>query len=122
MITLMLIRFTRLHTGLLPESDRYMRPDIEYHGAMKRRTLIWAVIGALAGLAKAVQVHLKSSVNMIYIGIDDGLGGNKIEPVAEQILPWFGIVVVATTILFIAASLHYFGMLKSDTEIKYGSD
>ena len=121
-IALMLIRFTRLHTGLSPDSDRYMRPDMEYHGGMKKRTIVWAGLGALAGLAKAVQVQLKSTVNMIYIGVDDGLGGNKIEPVAEQILPWFGIVVVATTILFIAASLHYFGMIKSDTEIKYGSD
>lgn len=119
---LMLIRFTRLHTGLSPESERYMRPDMEYHNGMKKRTLIWAGIGVLAGLAKALQVQLKSTVNMIYIGVDDGLGGNKIEPVAEQILPWFGIVVVATTVIFIAASLHYFGMLKSDTEIKYGSD
>ena len=121
-LAVMLIRFTLMHTGLDRGSDRYMRPDAEYHATMKRRTVIWTGLGALTGLTKGIQTMLKSTVKLIYVGIGDSAGGGTIEPVAEQMLPWFGIVTVATTVAFVAASLHYFGVLKSETEIKYGSD
>jgi hypothetical protein len=118
----MLCKFSVMHTGVDPTSERYMRTDALYHKTMRNRTLVWGVFAVVARLTKTVATQLRTTVKFIFVGIGDTLGGGTIEPIAEQIIPWFGTVVVAAALAFMAVSLHYFGTLKSDTEIKYGSD
>jgi multisubunit Na+/H+ antiporter MnhB subunit len=50
--------------------------------------------------------------------IEDGMLGS-VGSVAESLVPWFGIVVLALTAVFIIYSLYYFAYLKEECEMKY---
>lgn len=117
---MLLSKFTYRHTGLSPDSDRYLRADRDYHKSSVKKGVIWVVFGSLLGISKCVNVIFKSRMKITDVFIDDGnpMGGTA-GSVAESLVPWFGMVVLALTAVFIVYSLYYFAYLKEECDMKY---
>ncbi len=134
MLMLFEIFFTRLftsfvykNTGADKQSDRYSRQDKEYHGILKRKVYIFAVLTAFLWLAKLTECVLRyfsentfvswetSDSNLPIIRPDSGM-------VSESPLPWFGVVVVILSVVYIVYTFLFTSSLKEDAEMKYSKN
>ena len=116
----LLSRFTYRHTGLSPESERYMRADRDYHKDGVKKGVIWCVLGSLLAAAKCANTIFRSKINVTDVFIEDGnMMGGTVGSVAESVVPWFGTVVLTLTAIFIVYSIYYFAYLKEECDMKY---
>ena len=116
---LLLTKFAYQHTGLSPNSERYMRADSDYHRAVMRKGVIWCVLGSLLAAAKSADTIFKSKMRLTDVFIEDGDMFGTVGTVAESLVPWFGVVVLLLTAIFIVYSLYYFAHLKEECDMKY---
>ena len=116
----LLTKFSLLHTGIERESDKYSRVDADYHKKMKTKVSIWATLAIVGGVCRTFNVVFKYFARDIKVTVDDP---EAIVPVTsivtEGMLPWFGVVVFALTVAFIAYSFYLTSLFKEDAELKY---
>ncbi len=116
----LLTGFTYKHTGLSPDSPRYMRADRDYHRGVIKRGITWCVLGSSLAVAKCSDVIFKSRMKLTNVFIEEGnMTGGTVGTVAESLVPWFGVVVLTLTAIFIVYSLYFFAHLKEECDMKY---
>ena len=113
-LILLLLRFAERHTGIQKDSDRYSRMDAEYNVQTRKRIYIFGATGIIAGLAKLLDTVFKYYSSSALVSTDTDL-----VTVTFGLIPWFNLVVLGSAVLFICYSLHLFGKLKEDVELKY---
>lgn len=96
------------------KSDSF-RQDKEYCGQLIKKTVILAVTGAFTAITKFIDICLHSRVQLIFSNPDDITMPTIIAPT----LPWFNIVVVLSSVIFVLYSFYYYGFVKE--EMKYQS-
>ncbi len=114
----MVSAFILRHTGTDRGSDRYMRTDAEYHKKMRTKAYIWAGIGFFSGITKFLNTVFRYYSRNIQVTVGEGANATA-NVVTEGLVPWFGVVVFAAAIAFIAYSMYLFTSIKEDTELKY---
>ncbi len=121
-----LINFVMTHTGIEVTSERYSRQDKDYHDYLKRKVyiltglciLVWLVKLAdciLRYFSKNTLVPIEGQVNngdLSFIQSDVGI-------VNESVIPWFGVIVLLSSILYIIYAFCFVSQLKEDVEMKY---
>ena len=95
-----------------------MRADLDYHKSVVKKGVAWSILGSLYAAAECADAIFKSRMKITDVFIEDGMLGS-VGSVAESLVPWFGIVVLALTAVFIIYSLYYFAYLKEECEMKY---
>ena len=109
-----LVEFSVRHTGLDPLSDRYGRQEKEFHATMKKRIFVYCGVGTLVGLLKLLDTIFKYYSERTYVDLGDTIG-----TVVSGVAPWFGVVLVIASGVFIGLSLFVIGALKTESEAKY---
>lgn len=107
-------RLALSHTGLDLESPNYSKVDADYHKQIKTEIWLWFGLGILSGAAKLADVILRYFADSTLVAVENDVG-----VVTTGLIPWFGVVVFATTAAFILYSLYLFGKLKDEVELKY---
>ena len=110
--------FVLRETGVSPTSDRYDRTEKEYHRMLKRRNLLLFIVGLLMGGSKCAEAFFRGTVKTVTIRDIGGLEKTMVVPVLE----WFPVVVAATSVLYILASLYIYGKLKEDLRRKLSEE
>jgi len=109
-------RFVIEHTGVLPGSERYLRPEKEHHKRLSIRMCVIFGISALLSVAKCIQVFLNRRVEIIWSNDIDN-------PVVESgAIPWFGTVLVALSVILIIVSFYFLSELREDVKLKYSEE
>ena len=108
-------KFILNHTALSPEDERYSRADKEFHSSLIRKTFVAAALAALAMLSHFVNIFVSGDVRILETELYDHSPVTLIMPS----IPWFGLVVAATSIAFIAYSFYYINLLKEEVRMKY---
>ena len=109
-----LIEFSRRHTGLDPESERYGRQEQQFHADMKKRIVLYGVCGGAVGLVKLLDVIFRYFSDRTYVALEDTIG-----TVVSGLVPWFGLIIVIICGVFIGMSLYVLGGLRNEAEDKY---
>ena len=113
-IVTMLLRFADEHVGIAKDSPRYSKMDAEYSAIIKRKIFLWAASGALYGAVNLLDTVFKYYSTSSLVTTDTDL-----VTVTSGLIPWFSLVVFGASALFICYSLHLYGKLKEDVELKY---
>ena len=113
-VILAMRRLVIAHTAIEPTSERYSSADAQHHKKRSRQAVIWGVLGIVAGLSKVLDVALKYSSNLTLVATGDGIGN-----VVTGLIPWFNLVVLLCSAIYIGYSLYLFSSLKEDCELKY---
>ena len=118
MLVLTVIAFRKFilnHTAISPEDAKYSRADKEFHSSLIRKTYAGAALAALAMLSHFANIFVSGDVRILETELYDH------SPVTLLIpsIPWFGLVVAATSIAFIAYSFYYINLLKEEVRMKY---
>lgn len=111
-------KFASSHTGVDPESERFMRQDAMYLKQMTRKIYIWAGLGIVSAACDFLNTMFKMFSKNTVVSVGDSFNVTT-EIVTEGFLPWFGTVYLFAAILFAAWSFYLFGSLREDCEIKY---
>ena len=108
-------KFILSNTGLSPNSDRYGNMEKSFHKGMLIRSYLLFAFAFLSGAAKCVNVFINGTLEEIKF-VDPNVGTMfMLAPAVE----WFGLVVVATTIIYAGYSLYFASTLKEELDIKY---
>ncbi len=113
---LLLRSFLLQNTGVAVTDARYGRAEKEYHKALIKRAFILVTFGISAGAARLVSVILNYDVQIMFSDITDEIASPAF---GASALPWFGLVVVALTVIYIGYSIYYTSLLKDEVEMKY---
>ena len=114
MLCLQLIEFSRRHTGLDPESERYGRQEQQFHRDTKKRVILYGISGGAVGLVKLMDVVFRYFSDRTYVALEDTIG-----TVVSGLVPWFGLILVIVCGIFIGMSLYVLGGLRNEAEEKY---
>ena len=115
-VTVVIMReFMLNNTKLNPSDEKYGIPDKDFHRSLFIKSLVYALTGALVMLSKFLLVLLNSGADYIYA--DSANGG--IAAIVTTALPWFGTFVTILSLVFVGASIYYFGILKDEVTITY---
>ena len=108
-------KFVYKHTGIPADSERYGRLEKEFHGAMMAR--IYAFFGAafIAGAAKCANAFVNGALKIIFTNPSDVTQPTIIAPS----LAWFGVVIVASAVIYAGVALYLSTVLKEELEAKY---
>lgn len=110
-------KFILENTGVDVDSERYGITEKNYHSYLTKKLYFLLGFGTLSALTKLVEILLRFNVKLLFTS-----AGDYFEPtpsIVSSPLPWFGIVVAATSILFIGYSLYFTSLLKEEVKIKY---
>ena len=118
MIVLVTISFAKLireNTGLSPSSERYTRLDGEFHRSLIKKCCVMSGFAALAMLSQFVNIFVSGDVRILETELYDH------SPVTLYMpsISWFGLVVTATAIAFIAYAFYFTNLLKEEVRMKY---
>ncbi len=106
--------FIEENTGILPSDEAYTKSSQENHRELKIKCNIMAVLAALLGIAKCVDVILSYNVKIIYSDVN-----NALIPIETSPLPWFGVVITVLAVLYIGYTIYLSGVLKEEYTMKY---
>ncbi len=109
-----LVEFSRRHTGLDPESDRYGRHERQLHEDIKKRIILYGASGILVGTVKLLDVIFRYFSDRTYVALEDTIG-----TVVSGLVPWFGLVMVIISGVHIGIAMYVLGGLKNEVESKY---
>ncbi len=112
--TLHLFSFIEEKTGVSPTAERYGITEQIYHRELKKKAIIMSSLGLLVGLAKLADIILKFFPKITYTDVGTGAA-----TVVSSPLPWFNVVILAISVLYIGFSYYYTGILKEECELKY---
>ena len=111
----MMNTFVLDYTGVDPKSDRYSSMEREFHGTLMRKNLIIFIFGALTALVKCIDAFLNGSVILIFTNTNDVTAGAFYAPS----IPWFGLVVTVSAVLYIFFSFYYLSTLKDEVKMRF---
>ena len=113
----LLVRLQRTHT------EWQGSPELEYSNERRRRkkllyTAGYSALGVTVGILRYINLLLRYFAKNTTVNIEnDGMITSGV--VTEPLLPWFGVVVGAVSIIFIFYSYYLLSSIKEDIEIKY---
>ena len=106
--------FARAHVGIDVHDQRYSRIDAENHKLFKRKTVLLSCLGILSGATKLAEIIFRYFPKKTFVSVEGEFG-----VVVSGMLPWFSIVVLLSAVAYICYSIHIFGELREEVEIKY---
>ncbi len=109
-------QFIKENTGLSQNSERYGKTEALYHKELLKKCTLMTSLGILTALSKCVNILLKSTMNVIYSDVN-----NSVSAVPAPVVPWFGVVVTAFTVLYIGFTLYYTSNLRDECKMKYSN-
>ena len=74
----------------------------------------WGICAVIAGGTKLADVALRYYSDLTLVAVDQGIGN-----IVSGFLPWFNLVLLAGTALYIGYSLYFLTTIKEDVEQKY---
>jgi len=109
-----LYSFITKNTGLSPDSERYSKTEANYHKELKKRLCFFLGFGALTTLTKFI-------FTCLYISPKTTTSKNELIEyvITTPRLPWFGVVVTVSSIVFIGYALYYTRLLFDEVTLKY---
>lgn len=109
--------FILKNTGVDPDSNRYGISEKNNHAFIFGRFYFLLGFGALSALTKLIEILLNFNVKFLFTDF-----GDYFEPtpsIVASAVPWFGVVVAATSILFIGYTIYFTSLLKDEVKMKY---
>ncbi len=115
-LTVVIMReFMINNTKTHPSDEKYGFPDRDFHRSLFGKSIIYAVAGALVMLSKFILILLNGDSDYLYAGSASG----GITTIVTTALPWFGTFITISVLVFVGASIYYFGILKDEVSMKY---
>lgn len=105
-----LIEVAKRHTGITTY-DGKMSGNV---GKTKTNIYIYGVFAILCGVSKFTDILLRYYSDLTLVATDDGIGN-----VVSGLVPWFGIVVLIFSVLYIGYSLYLLSVMREDVEMRY---
>jgi hypothetical protein len=105
-------RFVLECTGVSPSSERYNpRADGEFHKMLISRGIVFTAIGIVLAILKCVKIFLNANVTVL----ENGQGAE----IVTSAIPFFSLILTAMALIYIAYTMYYCGMLKTEMRIKF---
>ena len=114
---LVLTRLIMRHTGVDPTSEKYSRFEAARHTSLKRLVFIYAVGGILLFSVKLLNVIFK-----YFSYVRNIVTGDGIAQITMSMLPWFGSVLFAVSVVFILYTFFISSRIKDEIVFSYGND
>ena len=87
-------------------------------GKKRLFTVGYIALSVTLGVMRYASLALRYFAKNTYVNFEnDGLINSGV--VTEPLLPWFGVVVIAVTVIYVFYSYHLFSSIKEDVQIKY---
>lgn len=109
-----LTKFSVKHTGIDVHSERYSRLDKEFHSEIKKKIIIHTGFGILVGFSKLLEALFRLFPTVTYVSTDVGSG-----EVVSGLVPWFPLVMLLCTSIYVGYTIHVLGTLKEESKLKY---
>ena len=112
-----LAKFSDIHTGFLPQSEidrKYMKL---HKRRMRKKITLFCTAAALVPVIRLLDTVFRYFPNLKIVSVEDGFGN-----VTLSLVPWFGVAVFASSVLFFAASVYLGSTFKEQLDIKYCED
>lgn len=108
-------QFIKGNTGLSPESERYSRADREFHGGLMKKTYVTAALAAISMISHFLSIFISGDIRILETELYDH------SPVTLYMpsIPWFSLIVAASSIAFIAYTYYFTNLLKEEVRMKY---
>lgn len=99
------------HTAIPPSHERYSRADIDYHKSFINRCRLMCACGVFMAVARCANIFVQARVEQFF----------TTQPILTllPIIPWFGLLVFVSAIIYGGFSLYFTSVLKEDIEMKY---
>jgi hypothetical protein len=110
-----LISFIMNNTGIDKDSDRYSRTELEYHNTLKKYAYIYTGFGILTFLLRLIDIILDYDIKIIFTH----LTGLTRPPVAASSVPWLGLIVFISTVIYVGFGFYFCSILKEEVAAKY---
>lgn len=109
-----ILSFGATHTGIDVHDQRYSRMDAENQKIFKRKTYIFVALGIVSGASKLAEIIFRYFPKKTFVSVEGEFG-----VVVSGMVPWFSVVVMFTAVAYICYSIHIFGKLRDEVELKY---
>ncbi len=93
-----------------PESDRLRR---DRYSSIKRRCIIWCVVGTIAVLARFADTVFKYFPDLSIVLS----GGGSYEFITTALIPWFGTLVFVLSGIFLGYTIYLVSSIKDDIDV-----
>jgi hypothetical protein len=113
-VCILLLKFIKEHTGILPESDGYSRQDRDYHKKLTTIAYISCGSGILSQILRLTDCIFKYYTKNILVDVENSIG-----TVSQGLIPWFGVVVLISELFYIGFTLYAVSVYKDEVELKY---
>jgi hypothetical protein len=106
------ISFIKANTGVDRTCERYSRTERDYHKRLTVKAILMFSTVILIFAAKLCEIMLTSKVQLIW-------SDDITKPVVEaSVVPWFGTLVFALSVLLVFFSFYFIGEVKEETKLK----
>ncbi len=112
-----IMKFSNIHTGFAEEGqidEKYMKMHKKY---MRNRILCFGIAGALVAPVRFLDCLFRYFPNMKIVAVEDGFGN-----VTFSLVPWFGVAVFVSTVLFFIISAYLSSVFRDELELKYSEN
>ncbi len=103
--------FIKAHTGISPDSERYGITTARMHKKLCIKAYALFTVSALVQLSKCLNTFFHGNVTTYFT--------ETAEIQTEPMLPWFGVVVFALTVIYVGYSFYYLWEIRDEVKTKY---
>lgn len=115
LFTVSMRSFLQENTGVSPSSDRYRETDRAYHRALGRKSVVFTGLGILLCVTRALDAIFYGMPKSVLTHDPNEFGNSAIVSPAVE---WFGVVTLATSVIFLLYSFYFFSLLKEEVKMK----
>ncbi len=117
-LVFLLNRFSKLHTGISPDSENYGVLEKEYHRSLIIKNYVFGALAILSSVVKTVYVITSGSTEWVFTNIND-----VSQPViTAPSIEWIGFAARCISLIFILYTLYHLSTLKDEAIAKYEFD
>ena len=84
---------------------------------MAVRCCLWVGIGAMCALSRFFDLLFNLYSDITIVSREDGIGGMDFGNVTLSLVPWFGTLVFALSVLYVGYTVYLASKIKEDMEL-----
>ena len=88
--------------------------------ALAVRCFGWVILGIAATVCRFLDVYFNLYSDITIVSREDGIGGMDFGNVTYSLVPWFGTLVFALTVLYVGYTVYLTSRIKEDAELYEG--
>ncbi|MBO5907863.1 MAG: hypothetical protein J6Q85_06915 [Clostridia bacterium] len=110
-------KLSDIHTGFEINGELDKKYMASHRRSMGRKIALFSVSAALVPIIRLLDTLFRYFPNLKIVSVEDGFGN-----VTFSLVPWFGVAVFLSSVLFFGVSFYLGSVFKEALELKYSED